>query len=143
MNVKRLDGALLNFWVAKAAGLHLSPVEPRGGERHEPDSGFWHPTTYSPSTDWSQAGAIVSNDWFAIEDMLLEWFGADWTHIQAVVDHPLQWFMRAFVATQYGNEVEDSATAQALQIQHGPGGSAFTNDRKPAARMPQWFSHLF
>jgi hypothetical protein len=61
--------------------------------------------TYSPANDWSQGGPIVTNEWYAIEDMLLEWFGAEWPHIHAIVENPLKWFMRAYVATQYGNEV--------------------------------------
>lgn len=142
MNVKRLEGPLLNFWIAKAAGLQLAPQDPRHGEVHEPDSGFWHPASYSPSTNWSQAGPIISNDWFAIEDMLIEWFGDDWTHINAVVEHPLTWFMRAYVATQYGNEVEDATTAQALKTQHGPGGAAFISHGKPASRVTQWLSQI-
>ena len=38
----------------------------------------------------------------------MEWFGAQWPHIPAISDNPLKWFMRAYVATQYGDEVEDS-----------------------------------
>ena len=52
MNVKRLAGALLNFWIAKAAGLQLAPTEPKPGNSHDPDSGFWHPVTYCPANDW-------------------------------------------------------------------------------------------
>jgi hypothetical protein len=107
MNVKRLEGVRLNFWVAKAAGLQLAKVEPDPGELHDPDSGFWHPVTFSPSSDWSQGGPIIANDWFAIEDMLIEWYGHEWTHIGAIVTNPLQWFMRAYVATQFGDQVED------------------------------------
>jgi hypothetical protein len=108
MNVKRLDGALLNFWVAKSGGLKLQPDPPRPGEHYDPESGYWHPLNYHPATDWSQAGPIVSNDWFALEDILIEWFGAEWNHIRGLVQDPLKWFMRAYVASQFGDEVEDS-----------------------------------
>jgi hypothetical protein len=116
MNVRRLDGALLSLWVAKAAGLKLSPVEPKADEQHDPDSGYWHPVTYSPDCDWSQAGPIVANEWYGIEDMLVEWFGPQWTQVKDIVDHPLKWFMRAYVATQYGNEVEEIILVQPMQL---------------------------
>lgn len=114
MNVRQLDGVLLNLWVAKAAGLQFASAEPVAGERHDPDSGYWHPSNYIPAYDWSQAGPIVSNEWFGIEDMLVDWFGPEWTRIKDVVEHPLKWFMRAYVATQYGNEVEDVHIVKSL-----------------------------
>jgi hypothetical protein len=77
------------------------------GERHDPESGFWHPQNFHPASDWSQAGPIVSNEWYVIEDILVEWFGADWISVSAIVVDPLKWFMRAYVASQYGNDVEE------------------------------------
>jgi hypothetical protein len=116
MNVRRLDGALLSLWVAKSAGLQLSPVEPKANEQHDPDSGYWHPVTYSPATDWSQAGPIVSSEWYGIEDTLIEWFGSEWTQMKDITDNPLKWFMRAYVATQYGNEVEEITVVRPMQL---------------------------
>ena len=107
MNVKRIEGRLLNFWVAKSAGLRLSDENPAPGKRHDPDSGLWHPHTYNPANDWSHGGAIVAEEWFFIENMLTEWFGPDWAHVPEIADHPLSWFMRAYVAIHFGNEVED------------------------------------
>jgi Protein of unknown function (DUF2591) len=109
MNVKRLDGRQLNYWVAKSAGLKLSADYQLPGKPHDPDSGVWHPHTYNPANDWSQAGLILSNEWFSIEDALVEWFGLQWPHIPAISENPLKWFMRAYVATQYGDEVEESS----------------------------------
>jgi hypothetical protein len=108
MNVKRLDGNLLDFWVAKSGGLKLLPEPPKPGDRYDPESGYWHPLTFHPGSDWSQGGPIVSNEWYALEDILIEWFGNGWTHISALVHDPLKWFMRAYVASQFGDEVEDS-----------------------------------
>jgi hypothetical protein len=116
MNVKRLDGRLLNFWVAKSGGLSLSAQESDPSKVHDPDSGFWHPYTYNPASDWAHAGAIVSNEWFAIEDMLLEWFGPHWSHIPAITENPLTWFMRAYVATQFGDEVEEVTAPAPLHV---------------------------
>jgi hypothetical protein len=107
MNVKRLDGPQLNFWVAKSAGLTLCKEDPQLSKRHDPESRFWHPQSYNPVNDWTHAGSIISEEWFAIEDTLTEWFGLQWSYIPAVADRPLIWFLRAYVATQFGNEVED------------------------------------
>jgi hypothetical protein len=112
VNVKRLEGTLLNFWVAKSRGLIRLPEPPLPGAQHDPDSGSWHPATYRPSSNWSHAGPIVSDEWFAIEDILIEWFGPDWTSVNTVVHTPTVWFMRAYVASQFGDEVEDLVDGQ-------------------------------
>jgi hypothetical protein len=107
MNVKRLDGRMLNFWIAKSTGhIHLSDAAGLG-HSESLDSSFWHRHNYNPANDWSHAGVIVSENWYAIEDTLLEWFGEQWPHTPTVADNPLKWFMRAFVATQFGDDVED------------------------------------
>lgn len=107
MRVISLDGALLDFWVAKSENLKLLPEIPEDGDGHEHGSGYWHPSTYHPSCDWSQAGAIISNEWYSIEDALNEWFGPSWPFIKAITETPLKWLMRAYVKTKFGDEVED------------------------------------
>jgi hypothetical protein len=114
MNVKRLESTALNYWVAKSAGLKLTPSRLEQSEQHDPESGFWHPRTYQPATDWSQGGPIVSNEWFGIEDILVGWFGPEWTQVNAITESPLKWFMRAYVASQFGDEVEDNHVAEPL-----------------------------
>jgi hypothetical protein len=108
MNVKRIEADRLNFWVAKSAGLKLLPQVPEPGANHDPENGFWHPRNFHPASDWSHAGPIVSNEWYVIEDMLLAWFGPQWTQVNAIMCEPLKWFMRAYVASQFGDEVEDA-----------------------------------
>ena len=107
MNVMKLDGALLDFWVAKSENLELLAERPDDGERHPHGSGFWHPSFFHPSTDWSQAGPIMANEWYYIEDALIEWFGTGWPFIKAISDAPLKWMMRAYVKSKFGNEVEE------------------------------------
>jgi hypothetical protein len=107
MNVKRLDGPLLNFWVARSAGLQLAEDGQGQDVLHDPHCGLWHPDTYDPAHNWSQGGPLIAGNWYAIEDMLIDWFGAAWPLVPALIAQPLTWFLRAFVATQYGNEVED------------------------------------
>jgi hypothetical protein len=112
VNVKRLEGALLNFWVAKSAGLNLLTEPPGTGAQHDPESGNWHPSTYHPSADWSHAGPLVANEWYVIEDILIEWFGPGWAGANMIIHFPLTWFMRAYVASQFGDEVEEVVMAQ-------------------------------
>lgn len=107
MNVKHLEGRVLNYWVAKSAGLRFGLDGDRLNPGDAQDSSYWHPQSYNPANDWAHAGPMVAEHWFAIEDMLVEWFGTQWSHVPGVADNPLLWFMRAFVATQYGQEVED------------------------------------
>ena len=116
MNVMRLDGRLLNYWVAKSAGLTLGLTSAGAQGRDDRDGGTWHPHTYNPASDWAQAAPIISDEWFSIEDMLVEWFGPQWSHIAGIAENPLKWFMRAYVATQFGNEVEDAIPIEASQF---------------------------
>ena len=133
MNVRRLDGRLLNFWVAKSAGLVLSTQASSEQGRHDPESGVWHPHSYNPASDWSHAGAIVAEEWFFIEDKLTEWFGPHWPHTPAIADQPLVWFMRAYVATHFGDEVEDV---------YGPPAAPHLRDPEPLAATPRIGSKL-
>lgn len=116
MNVKRLDGDLLNFWVAKSLGLKLLEQAPEPGTPHDPESGSWHPDNFHPASNWSHAGPIVANEWYVIEDTLLEWFGPEWPKGNMIINFPTAWFMRAYVASQYGDEVEEVAPVK-------PGGA--------------------
>ena len=141
MNVKRLDGRQLNYWVAKSAGLKLSADYQLPGTPHDPESGIWHPHTYNPANDWSQAGFILSNEWFTIEDALVEWFGPQWPHIPAISDNPLKWFMRAYVATQYGDEVEETTPFDFQETVAPAVSTQYTVSKQAATRsgLLSWF----
>lgn len=107
MNAKRLDGALLNFWVAKAAGLQRSAVAPQPGEKYDPASAEWHPINFSPATHWPHAARFLLSDWYDLEDWLENWFGPEWSQVPVFKADPLPWFMRAYVATQFGEILEN------------------------------------
>ncbi len=109
MIVKELDGQHLNYWVAKSAGLKLSASSIDPGKIFGHQTGGWHPQTYDPANDWSKAVVILTSEWSAIESIMVEWFGFQWQHMPTVVDSPLKWFMRAFVAAKNGDEVEEVA----------------------------------
>jgi hypothetical protein len=107
MHAKRIEGTLLNFWVAKAANLKLQVQALAPGQKHDPDSGLWHPETFHPSTDWTHGGPLLSGEWYAVEDVLTDWFSPDWSYVPAFREDPLKWFMRAYVALQYGESLEE------------------------------------
>jgi hypothetical protein len=106
MKVIGLEGALLDFWVAKSENLKCLPEAPAAGQGELPN-GYWHPDIYRPSSNWSQGGQIVAKDWCGIEDALIEWFGYNWPFIKGISDTPLPWLMRAYVKIHFGDEVED------------------------------------
>jgi hypothetical protein len=49
----------------------------------------------------------LSGEWYAVEDVLTDWFGPDWSYVPAFREDPLKWFMRAYVALQYGDALEE------------------------------------
>lgn len=139
----RMDGRQLNYWVAKSAGLKLSPEHLKPGIPHDPESGFWHPHTYNPANDWSQAGPIVAEEWFNIDEVLTEWFGINWTHIPAINENPLKWFMRAYVATQFGNAVEDYDHGESVAAAAtSPPPTNQAGDSGLKSRILHWFRRI-
>ena len=132
MRVTKLEGPLLDFWVAKSENLTLRPEIPGSGDSHLAGNGFWHPDTYHPSRNWAHGGSIVSEEWYGIEDGLLEWFGPSWPFIKAITDDPLKWFMRAYVKTKFGDEVED--------VEHDLQGTALPELAPRSTRKTPWLS---
>lgn len=111
MHATRLEGAQLDFWVAKAAGLQREAQPPAPGNRHDTEGSSWHPHNFHPSADWTHAARYLLDDWYSLEDCISNWFGPDWSAVPAFKADPLKWFMRAFVATHFGEALEDSAMA--------------------------------
>jgi hypothetical protein len=107
MIVKELGEHHLNYWVAKSAGLKLSARSIDPEKPFDRQSGGWHPRTYDPANDWSKAVVILVNEWSSIEPVMVEWFGFQWQHMPTVIENPLKWFMRAYVAANQGEDVED------------------------------------
>jgi hypothetical protein len=107
MNTKRLEGPLLDFWVAKAAGLELDPVVPSPADRHDPSGNLWHPDNFHPSTNWTHGARFFNNEWFNIEDCMEGWFGPDWSNVPVVKQEPLAWFMRAYVTVMFSETLEE------------------------------------
>lgn len=111
MKVSDLEGAALDYWVAKSAGL---TCEIRDGRVVLPEE-HGQSTLWRPSVDWSQAGPIIEREWISLT----------WTGLHHTAPHPhvslkrgskapfiygrtqLEAAMRAFVADKIGTEVPD------------------------------------
>lgn len=106
MRVATLTSPMLDFWVAKSRGLHTILDHRNGHSVSVFDPETRTPVAYHPSLDWSQAGPILADAWYDIETELIEWFGPQWSYVQSFQEHALPWFMRAYVASQFGEEVE-------------------------------------
>lgn len=107
MRVAGLTAPTLNFWVAKARGLQAVLDHRAEGSVSVPNEETGQLAPYQPSIDWSQAGPIIADEWFDIETTLIDWFGPNWPYMQSFNAAPLAWFMRAFVALKFGDEVEN------------------------------------
>ncbi len=104
-----LYGALLDAAVLKALGY--------AHEDHLPDEAVQAQYVgvdtvirkrWAPSQDWAQGGYVIERSYNAIIHQLWMWLGNDWPKkINAVVPSDvLVWYMRAYVASKLGDEVE-------------------------------------
>lgn len=135
MKVSELQGALLDYWVAKAEGYELrhrnsknmlingvritSPEYRSGWHVYkdnesvavipDPDSGKYGFTViYSPSTNWSQGGPIIEREGISTTPVGPSWLAnGRWKDVLCGGDSLLQSAMRCFVASVYGDEVPD------------------------------------
>lgn len=123
MKVSELEGALLDYWVARAEGIPLTEVElDRGAicRVYLPDEarrdylgcvgdiipGEW--VYYQPSVWWHNAGPIIERE----RIMLSHWPDGRWRgYIADKCDlagpTPLTAAMRAYVANRFGEDVPD------------------------------------
>lgn len=106
MRVAVLTSPTLNFWVAKSRGLPATLDRRADSSVSVPDPETGRPVPFQPCLDWSQAGPILADEWYDIETILIEWFGPQWSYQRQFQDQSLTWFMRAYVAAKFGEEVE-------------------------------------
>lgn len=114
MKTSELTGALLDYWVARAEGLEV-----RLYRLGEPTSRCWtiqdgrtgH--VFAPSTSWAQGGPIIERERIQWRDEGGTWcagFGEgdddDWLHY-GEGETQLVAAMRAYVASKFGDEVQD------------------------------------
>lgn len=121
--VSMLEGPELDYWVAKAEGAYQQ-VEIKAGTVKEWN--FANCTRalvpvddYHPSTDWSQGGPIIEHNnifirplWHATTGVNTGLWSAGKSKFFAIPNHwhhegptPLVAAMRAFVASEFGEEI--------------------------------------
>lgn len=119
MKVAELEGALLDYWVARAEGANQPRIEPHGACTYV-DSAFGinMRAKYSPSTDWSIGGPILERALISVLYGPVDAPGAAgyWSAFirpsdEDSIDGPtyLVAGMRAYVASMFGEVVEDTA----------------------------------
>lgn len=123
MKVSELDGAELDYWVARAEGLPLSSEwNARVGPGILVGVGAGDLNAFSPSTDWRDGGPIIEKAeigvqyWYEDEDdpddYIQTWLAsirnADLSEgPQFAGQSPLVAAMRAYVASKFGTHVDD------------------------------------
>jgi hypothetical protein len=103
MRVAALTAPMLNFWAAKAVE---SKIDFKAGQVFIHDPELDEDIPFHPSLDWSQAFPLLANDWFDVETVLIDWFGPHWPFVKEIREDALAWFIRALVASKFGEEVE-------------------------------------
>lgn len=103
-----LEGALLDAAVAEALGKKYVEISSDGkrcwaGVNHQDQEGGF----FAPGSRWDHGGPIIDKNWRLITEKLFDWFGTKWRDsIDGKPGDTLRWFMRAYVASKLGDEVE-------------------------------------
>jgi hypothetical protein len=136
MNVSELEGSLLDYWVAKAAGYTVR-YYPQIAEYEVGEGMYSHGhigmlsqpvldsrRRFSPSNDWVTGGPIIEcegiaivrfdDGWYAFHPQNCDGYGGgyidvnDWANGGIQGHTPLIAAMRAYVASRFGDTVPDS-----------------------------------
>ena len=106
MKTNKLEGADLDHWVARSLGI-ISDGPPYYKADHDNNR------PWSPSTSWTQGGPLVERERIMLKPGQDEWV-ADWIRHDRVAvgigPTPLIAAMRCFVASKFGEEVQDWPT---------------------------------
>lgn len=110
MKVSRLEGALLNYWVAKAEGLNAAiygyACDPTRSVGDQWNGG---PYIYGYATDWAQGGPIIEREEIEIVPRANgEQWAAGIGRFVTGGDTVLIAAMRCFVASKFGEDVPDA-----------------------------------
>jgi len=109
MKTSELEGAALDWAVAKCEKSGVTVVASDGKLRSMPNKPFGDPVIYSPSTHWAQGGPIIEREDISI----MKSTEGDWHacnnfsalgHLHG--DTPLIAAMRCCVASKLGDEVD-------------------------------------
>lgn len=110
MKVSELEGSDLDYWVAKAEGLAL----PSNAKPDDLLFSSLHGGIYHPSTNWLQGGPLIERERIKLLPAF-DWSGNEngwnafvrWQEDGRNGPTPLIAAMRAFVASKFGEEVDD------------------------------------
>jgi hypothetical protein len=126
MKVSELNGALLDYWVAKCEGAGGS-IGPRVAEYTDGNTycliGGNHPRIYSPTGSWDISGPIVERDKIALVPEGAEWVALwqpeSWPAGVLSCDgpvatalHPRTAAMRCYLMAKLGRDIPDEWTPQ-------------------------------
>lgn len=124
MKVSDLTGAQLDAWVAKAEGV-TGLVEKDGRMCHveewDPEGHSWRDSLkdwvmwidYAPSQRWDQGGPLIERErmqlmpWKVELQHIASWTALTRGKVAADGDTPLIAAMRAFVASKFGEDLEE------------------------------------
>jgi hypothetical protein len=125
MKVAELEGALLDYWVAKAEEL-TEPFIYDGSCQYwvsdSDENDDRSSVRFHPSRDWAQGGQIIEREsinilrfddpkepWAAVIYQSAEhWIDTSWFDIDWHGATPLVAAMRCYVASKFGEEVQDA-----------------------------------
>lgn len=107
MNVNQLSHEQLDYWVARARCIALTPAAEGAGYLYTPQPGL-APRRWAPSRYWSQGGPIIEAahidlnwDW----ESSRQWSASMDPDINTQGGTVLEAAMRAYVISQLGDEV--------------------------------------
>ena len=135
MRTAELTGELLDYWAAKAAGVDavMSDPYPNGSRSmvtyyYRDREGKLDGRSYKPSSHWSDGGKIIELERIGLMPVLHDgetcWMAAHPSFGSGFPGPtPLIAAMRAYVASKFGNMVEDVARAAQLDGGQGEGGA--------------------
>lgn len=112
--VAELEGAELDYWVAKSIGAEPRIVEGRCHALTPGYENWWQP--FLPSSSWFHGGPIIERERMDVEQMGAKDKWAKVLCIGPAFSVPACYFgptlliaaMRAFVASRFGDTVEDA-----------------------------------
>lgn len=107
MKVADLQGALLDYWVARAAGLSVSPHQDwvDGAQLGSADGTKFN-GWYSPTQDWAECGPLIEQFDIDVYQSTGNWYAdCRGTDMVGCGQTPQEAICRAVVAKVYGAEV--------------------------------------
>lgn len=127
VSVTELEDHVLAAWVGLLQGIYVEIIAVHGQPKDKRAfcfrghivNGHW--CEYHPFNSWLDAAHVFEDNVGAIVEKLRDWFGLNWPAVISERIHleegdserqHLRWFMRAYVASQCGDEVDDKGHIQ-------------------------------